>query len=206
VNDNFVDAIVMEGFSATVPGSNVNATRESAEEALFNFSDAGGYSVWHRWVSPTNGYVRIDTFGSAIDTKLSVYRGSTPGTLSSVAENDNWLMPPDYSSHVEFKTTADTEYVIRIDSSRWNVPGPYRLNIELTQPPEVAAGSSGLQANGDFTFEAVGIPGRSYVVQTSPDLVTWTTLPGAALSGERFTVRIPQGDPGGNRFFRLMEQ
>jgi hypothetical protein len=81
-NDNFSAAQTVVGSIGSAGGNTRGATAEPGE------IDPGN-SIWFVWTPYTNGPVTFRTGGSAIDTLLCVYTGSTPASLSRVACNDN---------------------------------------------------------------------------------------------------------------------
>ena len=111
-NDNFASAAGVTGTSWTRTGSSVNATAETGEPA--HAGQAPGFSVWYSWTAPASGAATISTAGSNFDTVLAVYTGSTVGTLTPVAANDN---PADggTSAAVSFQAVAGVVYRIAVD-------------------------------------------------------------------------------------------
>lgn len=86
-NDHFANRTLLTGISTNVIGSNVGASKEPGEP---NHADAtGGSSVWWTWTPTVSGELTLHTAGSAIDTVLAVYRGSSLATLTEVASNDD---------------------------------------------------------------------------------------------------------------------
>jgi hypothetical protein len=84
--DNFVDRLILKGYNSSATGfDNIGATGQSGEPA----QSVTINSVWFGWTAPTNGVVTIDTFGSALDTFLSVFSGSAVNALTLVAQNDD---------------------------------------------------------------------------------------------------------------------
>src|SRR5207247_10545018 len=81
-NDNFANATVTGGSSATLTGSNVGATKETGEPNHAGI--AGGKSVWWSWTAPSAGSVTINTFGSSFDTLLGVYTGTSVSSLTTI--------------------------------------------------------------------------------------------------------------------------
>lgn len=112
-NDNFVDANVLSGTSATVAGSNVGATKEVGEPDHAQFP--GGKSVWYAWTSPFSASVRLSTKGSAIDTLLAAYTGSAVNALTPIASNDDEVPSLVITSKVSFEAVAGTTYYIAVD-------------------------------------------------------------------------------------------
>ncbi len=70
-SDDFADSQLLSGSTATVTGSNTNATLEPGEPQIAG--KVGGHSVWISWIAPTNGLVTLSTAGSSFDTLLGAY-------------------------------------------------------------------------------------------------------------------------------------
>lgn len=111
VNDNFSVAVPLGGQSGSVYGYNIDATKEIGEPA--HAGNNGGKSGWWTWTPPLTGPVILNTLGSDFDTLLAVYTGTTPGSLSLVAQNND--NPPGSTSAVSFTATAGTTYRIAVD-------------------------------------------------------------------------------------------
>ncbi|HWY76108.1 MAG TPA: immunoglobulin domain-containing protein, partial [Verrucomicrobiae bacterium] len=114
LNDNFANAQALLGGFASVPGNNVNATKETGEPN--HAGNAGGHSVWYQWTALSTKSVTIDTIGSSFDTLLAVYTGNSLNALTLVASNDN-LGPGTLQSRVNFSATAGTVYRIAVDGA-----------------------------------------------------------------------------------------
>jgi uncharacterized delta-60 repeat protein len=87
-NDNFAAATVLNGVWGSTNVNNILATAEPGEPSHAGY--AANASVWYQWTAPQDGEVELDTFGSQVDTVLSVYTGSSLTTLSQVAANDDF--------------------------------------------------------------------------------------------------------------------
>jgi hypothetical protein len=111
-NDMFGARQTVSGGSGTATGSNVGATKESGEPN--HAGNPGGASVWYSWTPPAAGTITISTFGSGYDTLLGVYTGSSVGSLTSVASNDDAIPTAGWSS-VTFPAAAGTVYQIAVD-------------------------------------------------------------------------------------------
>ena len=104
-NDNFANAVVLAGQSASrTNDTNVDATLE-AGEATTVAGAIGGGSIWYVWTAPIDGQVRIDTRTSDFDTLLGVYTGAAVGALTEVASNDDCCGA--LTSRVRFVATAE---------------------------------------------------------------------------------------------------
>ncbi len=148
VNDNFAGATLITGASASVSGTNVNATKETGEPN--HAGNAGGKSVWWTWTAPASGNVVIDTNGSTFDTLLGVYTGTAVNALTQVASDDNG--GPSLTSRVAFNVTAGVVYRIAVDGSG-GASGNIQLNLTLT-----AASTGGPDTIASWDFDTTPFP------------------------------------------------
>jgi subtilisin family serine protease len=111
-NDNFASASSASGSSWTSAGSNVNGTSESGEPS--HAGQAPAKSVWYSWTAPSSGSATISTAGSAFDTVLAVYTGSSVSALTAVVSNDNRTTGVT-DSQVVFQVVVGTVYRIAVD-------------------------------------------------------------------------------------------
>ena len=130
-NDNFANAQVLSGTSATATGSNVDATMEPGEPDHGGLS--GGTSVWYAWTAPASGPVRIATCGSSFDTVLAVYTGDSVDALTGVVSNDDAC---DLQSRVGFDAVAGTTYRIAVDGLPGST-GTIALTLGPPPPPPI---------------------------------------------------------------------
>ena len=134
-NDNFANATVLSGASATATGNNSAASKEAGEPNVM--SNLGGKSLWYAWTAPTSGTVQINTEGSNFDTVLGVYTGGSVSSLTTVAQNDD-VTRRDATSAVSFTAAAGTIYYIQVDgynSGRGAASGNVVLNLTEQQAP-----------------------------------------------------------------------
>ncbi|HVU24982.1 MAG TPA: PQQ-binding-like beta-propeller repeat protein [Opitutus sp.] len=108
-NDNFADRAKLSGVTIHVRSNNVGATAESGEPALAGVTAAA--TLWWTWTATGVNNVRIDTSGSAYDTVLAVYTGSSLNALTPVASNDD---SSGTTSAVTFTSQANTTYQIAV--------------------------------------------------------------------------------------------
>ena len=162
VNDVFANRITIPGSSATLSGTNVNATKEIGEPK--HAGSAGGKSVWWTWTAPAAGTVTIDTTGSSFDTLLATYTGSGISSLTAVKNGSNDDNPAGgtFTSLVKFSVTAGTVYQIAVDGYN-GASGTIslHLNFALAKP---AAPTNVAATNGTLTDRV---------------RVIWTPTPGA---------------------------
>jgi hypothetical protein len=134
-NDNFADAVTLQGQSGSVTGTNLNARKEAGEPDAIPGVTAGGRTVWYAWVAPANGTATFDTVGSEFDTTLSVFNGGAVSALSRVTDNDDInTQGGNTASRVQFPVTAGTVYRIMLDGFDGD-SGGFTLNWNSTAAP-----------------------------------------------------------------------
>lgn len=129
VNDAFADATEITGSTATVRGTNVDATAEPDEPG--HYESTARRSVWWTWEAPSAGMARIDTCGSGFDTTLAVYSGASLPALQRVASDDDGGC--DLASLVEFVAEPGIKYRIAVDGYSGRT-GDIRLRINPGEP------------------------------------------------------------------------
>ena len=129
-NDSFASATSATGSSWTVSGSNVDGTSEVGEPS--HAGSAPAKSVWWVWTAPSTGTCTLSTSGSAFDTLLAVYQGTSVGALSAVASNDNSASGVTTSS-VSFPVTLGSVYRIAVDGKS-GASGSIALRGSVTVP------------------------------------------------------------------------
>ena len=123
-------------FSTFVDGTNLGATKEPGEPD--HAGNPGGRSVWYRMSSRYTADVFVSTCSAPtdFDTVLAVYRGTSVGSLTPVASNDDeGGNCPGGRSNVSFTMQAGVFYLIAVDG-RGGAAGSFRLNwATSTVPP-----------------------------------------------------------------------
>jgi hypothetical protein len=136
-NDDFADAQIVNGDSASAQDTTSGATRESGEpdHSTSNPADAdwwlGDHTVWYRWTAPVTGKVTIDTCAANIDSILAVYIGYSLENLSRVDDNNNDFCGGGWGSKVTFDVTADTTYQIAVGDAGGLRENTFTLNLSL---------------------------------------------------------------------------
>ena len=138
-NDQFVNAITLNGPIVTTTGSNVGATKQFGQEPFLVGGDFGGASVWWNWTAAASGQTTIDTEGSSFDTQLGVFTGTAQNQLTLVAENGNYN--GNTWSRVDFNAVAGTTYRIYVDGLR------------------VGGGPGGRASQGNIVLHVKGVGG-----------------------------------------------
>lgn len=109
------EAITSAQFAAVFKLSNQGANLEPGEPT------EGGLvtrSIWGKITADTNSRIVLHTFGSDVDTIVTVYTGSAVNTLTRVAGNNNFSVPgvSATASLVQFDAVAGTTYSVQIGS------------------------------------------------------------------------------------------
>jgi hypothetical protein len=168
-------------------GSLLSATQEPGEPA---HGPGRGHSAWWSWTAPGQGKIRLQTYAPAFLPALAVYTGNNLTSLVPIAAG---------SSPLEALVTSDVPYHIAIDTADGRVglfnyelhfePRPAALtqmahpsNLpEATAHPlllgiEVSPGASGASGARLLQVRLTGAAGCRIALQSSADLVHWTTL------------------------------
>ncbi len=148
-NDNFSSATDLTGNVIQATGNNQIATKESGEPN-HAANNVGGKSVWWKWTAPSSGTATINTRGSAFDTMLGVYTGSTVNNLTPIANNDDESYPAFITSRVQFTANGGTTYRIAVDgynSGSGADSGAITLNISAPPSNDSFANRSTVTGN-----------------------------------------------------------
>jgi hypothetical protein len=156
-NDAFASPTVISDAIGLVKTWTVGATRQAGEPK--HAGVAGFGSVWYRWTAPAAGKVTFDSDGSAYDTLLAVYTGTSLYGLTPRASNDGGGA----GSKVTFTATAGTVYRIAVDSK---YGGGALMTLRWAQAPPNdpfvgATAISGLSGSTtELTLYATAEPGE----------------------------------------------
>ena len=127
-NDDFVNAIALQGKSGRIFATNLGATSELVEDGF----SIGKATVWWKWTAPESGIVTFDTLGSGFDTMLGAC-AKTDDEVFLIDVNDD-ADNEVYQSRIVFSAVAGSEYYIVV-SGYSNVMGDVVLNWKITEPP-----------------------------------------------------------------------
>ncbi len=209
-NNNFANRFPL-GTPASVTANNTGATTETGEPN-FQFGGGGpfiqwGATLWWKWTAPFNGSVTIDTFGSGINTVLSVYTGTAVNALTVIARNDD--APGRVAvSLVTFNAVAGTEYQIQFGGSGGvfgggpSAQGAVQLN--LTMPPSVTITTP---TNNSVFSSGTSVPVTATATPASGTITKVDFYRGATflttVSNAPYTFVFSNGLPGTNTLFAV---
>lgn len=146
-NDNFASRATLRGAIIATGGDNSGATREAAEPLHDN--KPGGKSLWWSWTAPSSGRLTVSTAGSAFDTLLAVYSGTSLASLVPLASDDD--RGGSSTSEVTLSVTQGLNYEIAVDGFGGS-SGNIRLALHLNTPP--TASITNLASGSVFTAPA----------------------------------------------------
>jgi len=104
-NDDFADAVQLDGNEGSVDGTNAGASNEAGEPGLTS------KSVWYRWTAPSSDWATFKTCGSPLDTTVVVYTGAQVDSLAFVAYSDDAC---GVGSSVTFEAAGGVAYSIAV--------------------------------------------------------------------------------------------
>ena len=196
MNDNFVDAQVLTGLSASASQFTRDATMEPGEPTVL--PNSGGHSVWYSWTPPSDGSAVIATYYSDFDTTLLVATGTAVDALTIVAANDD-VPGGNGQSRVSLMVTKNTTYRIQVDGYDGLAYGDARLYIDLepTPAPPVPTGrpvvtgraqAGQTLSSTDGTWESYGNAPTSYSYE-------WLRCSGAGATPSWGRSRTPTSRP-----------
>ena len=152
-NDNFARATVISSEPGTVTGSNVGATAEPGEPVITD--NGGGKTVWYKWKADFTGTISFNTEGSAFDTVMGAYIGTSVSSLTQLAVNDDVNYPVDLTSAISFACTNGATYYIGVDGFLGDA-GTVLLSWQQTGG--VSAGNFFFAAPAEPSTPAAGVP------------------------------------------------
>lgn len=132
VNNDFEKRTIVTGEEFTVTGLSQHASKQTGEPD--HAGVRGGKSVWYGWTAPASGQAFLTAQSSVFDTVLAVYTGSTLGSLTHVASNDDTFNPGTPNaraySFVNFPVTAGVTYHFAVDGFGGD-GGAFELQMDL---------------------------------------------------------------------------
>lgn len=177
-NNNFANAVTLSGSTGAATGLSLLANKEAGEPN--HAGNAGGASVWWKWVAPAAGQLTLDSHGSNFDTLLAVYKGVAVSTLSEMASNDNDGTSGNVSGLL-MQAVANQAYYFAVDgvngasgspNLNWslNTTASANLSVSITGPSSITLGGSNTYT---MTVNNAG-------PQSATNVVASATLPAGA--------------------------
>jgi uncharacterized repeat protein (TIGR01451 family) len=195
-------ASLARGYSGTQIFNTFAASKEAGEPN--HCGVIGGASQWFVYQAVSHGQLTITTDGSDFDSVLAVYTGTGVdfASLVSVAcDNDSGLDGKD--SRVSFAATAGTVYFIAVDGVG-AATGNVRLNYDLSAPPHLEL--LGRSGSGFPGLKLTGLPGRTYAIEGSTNLINWTGLLTTNVTAGIFNFQDSAAGSLDRRFYRAVMQ
>jgi hypothetical protein len=175
-NNAFASATTLAGSAGTVSATNGGANLQAGEP--LHAGVAGGRSLWFKWTAPATGGLALDTAGSAIDTVLAAYTGSTLDALTERAANDDDASLT--TSRVWLAVTAGTVYYIAVDGKA-AAAGALRLTWQVTPANDafgaaraISGASGSLSATSENATKEAGEPRHAGIAGGRSVWFRWT--------------------------------
>jgi uncharacterized repeat protein (TIGR02543 family) len=133
-NDDFANATLISPTGITNDVTTTYASKETGEPN--HAGNAGGHSLWWVWTAPATGTVTITTAGSAFDTLLAVYTGSSLTNLTVVTNCDGALRNSGLAS-LRFNVSPATQFHIALDGydgESGSAVFTFRFSTDTTRP------------------------------------------------------------------------
>ncbi len=189
-NDLFATRAVVAGAAFDVDGTTIEASIEANEPNPLP-EGVAACSVWWTWTAPSTGWFELHTTGSAIDTVLAVYRGTSLTALSRVVANDDDSLSVALttSSRVRFEASIGTVYQFVVHGYG-GAQGAVRLAMTPSTLP--------IERVNTITFSPVLADVTS---QSRTVTITFSVLTSTALSFGYFDIYQPGGGVFENMVF-----
>jgi alpha-L-arabinofuranosidase len=201
------------GDYGVLSGSNTPYPAFYAEKLLQHFARPGdsvlntgsdslllsAYSV-HR----ANGALTLLVINKDMITNLEAQIALTNFVPSANATIQSYGIPQDqaaeYGDSASLQDIATTPFPTASTNFTYSFP-PMSLTLFTFEPGPSALSSSGV-ASGQVQLFLQGQPGTPYVLQSSPDLITWTSLSTNSLIGSTLNINIPLSTNSPGQFYR----
>jgi sugar lactone lactonase YvrE len=194
VNDNFAAPEIISGTGITIKASNALATAEPFEPTFETPSLK--HSLWYKWRAPISGTVYLMAQGPVSTDSITVFRVDSVDSVSGVS-----LRTPQKPGAVSFQADADTEYLIKIDSSAPNAGSLlFTLRIPELNAIQIVLEDIRLQPDGTVEIAPTGLVAGTVVVLASDNLSSWRPIKTNQVSPK--ILLPPTSDP--RMYFRLL--
>lgn len=198
LNDHFADRITLSGSAVTVDGSTETATHEPGER--LHPASTTGASVWYSWTAPASGDVTLAVTGWSAEQPFSVQVGSALSDLYLIVR-----APAAGGAYVvRFYAVAGLSYQIAV-SDNAGEESAFTLTLNAAPPtPRLQAETSTRLPDGTFRLRVAGTNAQSFALQTSTDLVAWTTLAIDTMQGNLFEFVDAEAMGLSHQFYRVL--
>jgi hypothetical protein len=196
---SFVPAVAVRSYTSTQVFSSAGGTTSAGE--LLPCYGVGGASEWFGVVAEESGVMYVNTDGSSYDTVLAVYTYSPGGSGLDLLGCDNNSGLDNRDSAVAVPVQAGQTNFIVIDGYN-GAYGTARLNCSL-----VTAGSitpMGFTVQKAMRLRLTGQPAMRFTLQTSSNLVNWTSLVTNSSSAGLFDYIDSKSTNAPRRYYRAL--
>ena len=169
----FQPAAVVRGYTGTQVFNTTTASTEGGEEPICGV--LGGKSEWITFLPDESGTLFLNTDGSTYDTVVAVFiRNPTNNQLIRppvACDNNSGIDHLD--SSMSFPVLAGQTNYIVVDGVK-SASGTLRLNFSLVTTASLS--SQGFTPQRAHKLRVTSRVGAKFAIQTSSNLVNWTTL------------------------------
>jgi hypothetical protein len=170
-NDFFVNAIWLTNNAGTNALNTLRASKEAGEPN--HAGNVGGKSAWWFFTAPADGVLVLSTSNSTFDTVLAVYTGTSVGSLTPVASNDDaYDGAPGGFSRIAMGVLSGQTYRIALDgydglcgaaylTYQFTPMTVFRLTVNATAGGSVNPSSMDAYSNSVVALTA--IPSANYL-------------------------------------------
>ena len=130
-SDVFAGAVAIGALPFTQTGTTASATEEAGEPAPT--CAPIGKTVWYRFTPGSSTTVNVSTQGSAFDTVLAVWRGTSIGALTQVGCDDDGVATGGASRILNLALTAGQTYYVQLGgyrSANTTESGAYSFSLQ----------------------------------------------------------------------------
>jgi Zn-dependent metalloprotease len=159
-NDAFGSPIIMNNLPYYHTQDTLGATTSGDDPAFpcFTVPSQKNNTVWYQFTPSSSGTFTAYTTGSGYDTVLGIWRGSSPGSLTSVGCNDD-INPTlhNYQSRVRISVSAGQTYHIEV--AGYSGGGSLTLHAEfslpVTTPKPTAPGGTVIDRTPTYSWSKI---------------------------------------------------
>jgi hypothetical protein len=161
---------------------------------------AGGASRWLSLLVTNHGHLIVNTDGSSYDTLLAIFTyAPSQGNALQLLGCDNNSGSNGITSRLDVPVEAGSTNLIGVDGVRgaWGV-----LQLNFNFCPDALMTPIGMSPSGAPKFQVNVRPGLVFNIQSSPDMIHWSTLLRTNSPTELFQFTDAGASLAGRRFYR----